>query len=78
MNDKKLTARTKVQLTVEIETSGLYGEDWTTGSIYKDAEKAAREVLLRRLTESEKTALDESKIFIIGQPVISTIILEKR
>lgn len=78
MNEKKLTARAKVQLTVEIETGGLYGEDWTTGQIYKQAESGAREILKRRLIESEKITLDESKISIIGEPIISTILLEKR
>lgn len=78
MNEKKVTARARAQLTVEIETGGLYGEDWTTGSIYKEAERTAREVLTRRLIESEKTAMDESRFFIIGEPIVSTIILERR
>ena len=76
MNEKKVTARAKVQLTVEIETGGLYGEDWTTGSIYKQSETEAKRILIRRLTESH--SLDEAKIHIIGEPVVSTIILEKR
>lgn len=78
MNDKKLTTRVKVQLTVEIDTGGLYGEDWTTSSIYEQAEREARAILTRRLIESQKMALDEAKFFIVGEPVISTLILEKR
>lgn len=67
-----ITAKARVQITVEVDAGAPWGEDCPIGQLFKQAKDAARENLLNSLKPGMQGILS-----IVGEPKVIGIITEK-
>lgn len=74
MNDKKISARAVVTLTIEIQVGDRWGADCSTGQVFQQAEESALG-MIRHWQEKDPVAM--ARVRVIGIPKVQNIIQSK-